>query len=121
MLRRRRRSILSTPISIMKTILAILLLTAVSACLAQDRVTVTVKNFAFDPKEVTVSPGTTVEWTNAGGKHTIEADNGAFKSGTLTAGGKFEFKFDTPGTYDYFCSFHGSKGGHDMAGKVIVK
>ena len=121
MLRQRRRSILCTTIFIMKTILAILLLSAVSACVAQDRVAVTVRNFSFDPKEITVSPGTTVEWTNAGGKHTIEADKGAFKSGTLTAGGKFEFKFDTPGTYDYFCSFHGSKGGHDMAGKVIVK
>jgi plastocyanin len=107
----------------MKTLFAVLLLGAAFTVLAQDgtRVTVTVKNFSFDPKEITVAPGTTVEWTNAGGKHTIEADKGAFKSGALTAGGKFEFKFDTPGTYDYFCSFHGSKGGHDMAGKVIVK
>jgi plastocyanin len=85
------------------------------------RVTVTVKNFSFDPKEVTVATGTTVEWTDASGKHTIEADKGEFKSETLTAGGKFEHKFDKPGTYDYFCGFHGSKGGHDMAGKIIVK
>ena len=85
------------------------------------RVTVTVKNFSFEPKVVTIDPGTTVEWTDAGGKHTIEADKGEFKSGSLTAGGKFEFKFDKPGTFDYFCGFHGSKGGHDMAGKIIVK
>jgi len=85
-----------------------------------QRVTVAVKNFSFEPKEVTIAAGTTVEWTDAGGKHTIEADKGEFKSGTLTAGGKFEYKFDKPGTYDYFCGFHGSKGGHDMAGKIIV-
>jgi plastocyanin len=101
----------------------LLLLCAAAACFGQEgkRVSVTVTNFSFDPKELTVAPGTTVEWTDAGGKHTIEADNGAFKSAALTAGGKFEFKFDTPGTYDYFCGFHGSKGGHDMAGKIIVK
>lgn len=85
------------------------------------RVAVSVKNFSFDPKEVTIASGTTVEWTDTTGKHTIEADKGEFKSGSLTAGGKFEHKFDKPGTYDYFCGFHGSKGGHDMAGKIIVK
>jgi len=89
---------------------------------AQDaaKVTINVKNFTFDPAQVTVKPGTTVEWTDSGGKHTIVADDGSFKSPTLTAGEKFEFKFDKPGTYRYYCSFHGSKGGHDMAGTVTV-
>jgi plastocyanin len=89
---------------------------------AQDaaKVTINVKNFSFDPAQVTVKPGTTVEWTDSGGKHTIVADDGSFKSPTLTAGEKFEFKFDKPGTYRYYCSFHGSKGGHDMAGTVTV-
>ena len=87
---------------------------------ASEKVAVAVKNFEFAPKEVTVKAGTTVEWTDQGGRHTVEADNGSFKSPTMISGQKFEHKFDTPGTFAYFCGVHGSKGGHDMAGKVIV-
>jgi plastocyanin len=82
---------------------------------------VTIKNFAFDPAEITVAPGTEVEWTDETGRHTVEADDGSFKSGTLTAGGTFKHRFDRPGVYRYFCEFHGSKGGHDMAGTVKVQ
>ncbi len=88
---------------------------------AADGVTIKFSNFKFEPKEVTVKPGTTVTWINDGGKHTIEADNGAFKSPDLTAGGKFTFKFDKPGDYPYSCGYHGSKGGTGMSGVVHVK
>ena len=87
---------------------------------AAKRVTVKFSNFKFEPKVVTVSVGTTVEWINEAGTHTIEADNGAFTSATLSANGKFEHKFDKPGTYTYHCNFHGSKGGKDMAGTIKV-
>ncbi|HEY7544620.1 MAG TPA: cupredoxin domain-containing protein [Blastocatellia bacterium] len=82
---------------------------------------VTIKNFEFVPKDLTVAPGTTVEWVNEGGRHTVEADKGEFKSDVLANGGKFSFKFDKPGTYAYHCGFHGAAGGKDMAGKIIVK
>jgi plastocyanin len=91
------------------------------ATAAPAKVSVTLKNFAFEPKEVTIAPGTTVEWINQGGRHDVTSDDGSFKSPTLTAGQKFEHKFDTAGSYAYFCSNHGAKGGHDMAGKVTVK
>ena len=82
---------------------------------------VVIKNFEFVPKDLTVAPGTTVEWVNEGGRHTVEADKGEFKSDVLANGGKFSFKFDKPGTYAYHCGFHGAAGGKDMAGKIIVK
>jgi plastocyanin len=82
---------------------------------------ITVENFAFDPPELTVSPGTEVEWTDQTGRHTVQADDGSFKSETLTAGGTFKHRFDRPGVYRYFCEFHGSAGGHDMAGTITVK
>ena len=88
---------------------------------APAKVSITIKNFSFEPKEVNIAPGTTVEWTDQGGRHNVEADGGSFKSSTLVAGQKFEHKFDAAGTYPYFCSFHGGKGGHDMAGKITVK
>ena len=84
-------------------------------------VKVTISNFKFDPQQVTVPVGGTVEWVDESGRHTATADDGSFDSGTLVAGGHFQHKFDKAGTYSYYCVFHGSKGGHDMAGTVVVK
>lgn len=84
------------------------------------RVTVKISNFKFEPQEVTISAGTMVEWIDETGRHTVEADDGSFKSDMMTAGGRFEHKFDTPGAYPYFCAYHGEKNGKDMAGTVTV-
>jgi plastocyanin len=82
---------------------------------------ITVKNFSFDPAELTVPAGTEVEWTDESGRHTVHADDDSFRSEILTAGGTFRHRFDRPGVYRYFCEFHGAAGGHDMAGVVNVR
>jgi plastocyanin len=82
--------------------------------------TVTISNFQFAPKSVTVKAGSTVTWVNKDGTHTVTADNGSFQSPNLTAGKSFTHKFTNPGTYRYYCSFHGGAGGADMSGVVIV-
>jgi plastocyanin/uncharacterized membrane protein YozB (DUF420 family) len=87
---------------------------------APGKVAVKISNFKFEPKELTVTAGTIVEWTDEGGRHTVEADDGSFKSETLTAGGQFNHKFDTPGVFPYYCNFHGDKHGTDMAGVITV-
>jgi plastocyanin/uncharacterized membrane protein YozB (DUF420 family) len=87
---------------------------------ATERVTVNINNFQFEPKEVTIPAGSVVEWVDQTGRHTVEADDGSFKSEALAAGGRFEHKFDQPGVYPYFCGFHGDKGGVEMAGVVTV-
>lgn len=86
-----------------------------------EKATVKVSSFQFTPKVLTVAPGTIVEWVNEAGRHSVEADDGSFKSDVLKQGDKFEHKFDKAGTYAYHCEFHGEKGGKDMAGKVIVR
>lgn len=86
-----------------------------------EKATVKVSSFQFTPKVLTVAPGTTVEWVNEAGRHSVEADDGSFKSEVLKQGDKFEHKFDKAGTYAYHCEFHGEKGGKDMAGKIIVR
>lgn len=86
-----------------------------------NKVTVRLTNFKFEPKEVTVKVGTTIEWIDEMGKHTIEADDDSFKSEVLPAGGRFEHQFDRSGTFAYFCGLHGDKGGKDMAGVVKVE
>jgi plastocyanin len=82
--------------------------------------TVTISNFQFAPKNVTVKVGSSVTWVNKDGTHTVTADDGSFQSPNLTAGKSFSKKFTKAGTYRYYCSFHGGAGGADMSGVVTV-
>jgi plastocyanin len=82
---------------------------------------VAIKDSEFQPKEIKVRAGTTVTWTNNdGSSHTVTADDGSFESPTLAKGKTFSRKFDKPGTYPYYCSFHGGAGGDGMSGTVVV-
>lgn len=83
--------------------------------------TVAIVDSAFEPVELTVAAGTTVVWNQEGSApHTVTADDGAFDSGTLNTGDTFEFTFEEPGEYPYYCTFHGAAGGEGMAGTVVV-
>lgn len=82
---------------------------------------VTIQNFAFQPSELVVPAGAEVQWTDLRGRHSVQADDGSFKSEPLTANGTYQHRFDQPGRYPYFCEFHGSAGGHDMAGAIVVQ
>jgi plastocyanin len=87
--------------------LVVLLLFAPTAGAQGETVTVSIKNFAFDPPNATVSPGTTVTWVNNDQvPHTATADDGAFDSGTLQPGQSYSFTFDKAGTYAYHCNIH---------------
>ena len=88
---------------------------------APEKVTVKIVGFEFQPKSLTVKVGTTVEWVNEGTRHSVDADDGSFKSEILKQGDKFEHTFTKAGTFAYHCRFHGEAGGKDMAGKVTVK
>jgi plastocyanin len=104
------------------TALAVAVFQPASASPQGEKATVKISNFKFEPKTLTVTAGTTVEWVNESGRHSVVSDDGkTFNSDVITTGSKFEFKFDKPGTYAYHCSFHGEKGGKDMAGKIVVK
>jgi len=85
------------------------------------RVGINITNFSFEPKEITVSTGMTVVWTDLQGMHSVAADDGSFESEILNAGGRFEHKYEKPGVFPYYCPLHGDKGGKEMAGIVIVK
>ena len=82
---------------------------------------VVIKSFAFDPKNIKVPVGTEIEWVDEGGRHTVQADDGSFKSEILMTGGTFRHRFDRKGTYRYFCEFHGAAHGKDMSGVVTVR
>jgi plastocyanin len=78
---------------------------------------VKIVNFTFDPPTITVSPGTTVKWTNQDtDTHTVLADDGSFDSGQMEQGASFSFTFSKAGTFSYKCGNHPS-----MLGKVVVQ
>ena len=66
-----------------------------------------IRDFAFEPAELTVPPGSTVIWRNAGdAPHTVTASGGSFDSEMITAGGSWARTFETAGTFTYVCAFH---------------
>jgi plastocyanin/anti-sigma-K factor RskA len=88
---------------------------------APQAVAVDLINFAFSPVEITIKAGTTVVWTNKDeATHTVTADDGLFDSGSMKQNEQFQFTFDAPGTYLYYCLPHGGPGGAGMAARVIV-
>ncbi|HKP90304.1 MAG TPA: plastocyanin/azurin family copper-binding protein [Thermoleophilaceae bacterium] len=68
---------------------------------------VTISDFKYEPKSVTVSVGTTVNWTNDGPTaHTATADDGTFDTGNLLKGQSGSYKFTKAGKYEYHCAPH---------------
>jgi plastocyanin/uncharacterized membrane protein YozB (DUF420 family) len=90
--------------------------------MADATVTILEDHFAFLPAVVTVNVGTTVVWINKErAKHTVTSDDGLFESGDQGMEQVFQFTFESPGTYNYYCRFHGDKGVVGMAGTIIVE
>jgi len=89
---------------------------------AAETKNVAAKDFAFDPKTITINVGDTITWTNEGpSPHTATADEAeGFDSGNLDKGATYSETFDEAGTFAYYCKYHGSKGGTGMAGSIIV-
>lgn len=82
-------------------------------------VTVEMKGIAFEPRGMTIRPGTTVTWVN---KDPVSHNVGQVQSEFLSpdvmeAGEEFNFTFDRPGKYRYQCTYHHP----NMNGVVIVE
>ena len=70
-------------------------------------VEVSIDKFAFAPKEITVSPGTTVTWTNHDQTpHLLTDRNKVFASKALDTDDSYSFTFNRAGDISYFCTLH---------------
>lgn len=82
-----------------------------------------VKDNFFQPDELEVTAGTKVTWTNKGKiLHNVSPVKKSSKFGTkaLTKGKSYSYTFKKPGTYAYYCSFHGSPSS-GQRGTIVVK
>jgi hypothetical protein len=77
---------------------------------------VTISDFVFGPKSITIHVGDTVTWTNAGPTvHTATATDHSFDTGVLKKGASGSHTFTQAGTFAYICSIHPF-----MKGTVVV-
>jgi len=62
----------------------------------------------FDPKEITVKAGESIEfdWIDGDASHTVTADSGSFDSGLCSKGTKFIVTFNAVGKVPYKCTIH---------------
>jgi plastocyanin len=79
--------------------------------------TVRVKDFSFEPKQLTVPVGSKVTWTfQDSAKHNVSAKSPGPSSGDLSGGASYSFTFAEKGSYAYVCSIH-----QYMTGTVVVQ
>jgi LPXTG-motif cell wall-anchored protein len=92
-----------------------------AATVAQASTVVEMQDFQFAPKTLTIPVGATITWRNTGqAPHTAKADDGSFDTGRVNAGAEATTTFNTPGTFNYYCEFHGGPNGSGMAGTITV-
>jgi amicyanin len=91
---------------IMAAVLVFFMVPAVAA----DTVQVQIKDYKFQPAQVTVQKGGTVAWSNMDAA-AHDVDFKGLKSPLLKKGETYSKIFDTAGTYDYVCGIHPSMKG----------
>jgi plastocyanin len=86
-----------------------------TATLAPSDFTVTMVNFAFAPRDLTVTSGDSVRWVNnSDTPHNTTSDttgSGSWDSGAVSPGQSFLLRFARAGTYSYRCVFHPGQTG----------
>jgi plastocyanin len=107
--------------ALVPALVAVLALGACSAAStpapASGSASVTIHDFAYEPRAITIIAGTTVTWTNEDAtRHTVTADDGSFRSRPLSQGQTFSHRFASPGSYPYYCEIHTS-----MRGTITVR
>lgn len=84
---------------------------------AEGTFNVVVDNFSFGPAHATVAAGTKVTWTNRDDiPHNVVSVDQKFRSPVLDTDDKFSHRFDTAGSYKYYCSIHPR-----MVGEIVLR
>ncbi len=82
---------------------------------------VSVQDNFFDEDNVVIAAGGTVTWTWAGSnQHNVTWVSDGLPDSPTQVAGTHSVTFNTPGTYVYYCSIHGSSTS-GMRGTIVVK
>lgn len=101
-----------------------------ASCGTPDDAMVKVRMYdnAFSPTTVRIPVGAAVTFANVGrNPHNAVAADGnawstekAFGNLSMPAGSEASVRFERPGVYKYYCTFHGTPDGRGMAGTLLV-
>lgn len=84
---------------------------------AEGNVTVDMRGFEYFPRDLTIDAGSTVTWTNSDNvPHTATENDKAWDTGIIGKDDEASLTFDTPGTFEYYCTIHPS-----MKAKLTVR
>lgn len=83
--------------------------------------TVAATNYQFSPASLTITHGTTVTWTIAGGPHTVTFEDNQGSSADVTDGATHTRTFNNVATIRYRCLHHSSSFTSGMTGSIIVQ
>jgi plastocyanin len=79
----------------------------VAAAPTAPTIDVNIAKFAYGPKEITITPGTKIIWTNHDETpHTVTSNDKSFASKGLDTDDKFEHTFANEGDFNYICTVH---------------
>ncbi len=68
---------------------------------------IAIVDYAFEPAAITVHVGDPITWTNnASRDHAVASEDGELDSDEIGPGEAYGHVFETPGTFEYFCSIH---------------
>jgi plastocyanin len=88
----------------------VLLLCVLSSSLAAPKKqvhAVSIDDMKFQPADLTITVGDTVEWTNNDERdHNVTAKDGSFQSPNLSSGATYKYTFKKAGKFAYGCSLH---------------
>ena len=98
--------------------LAALPVLAATTAQALTNHTVTIKNFAFSPSDLTIAAGDTVTWINndRAAHSAWEDGSDAFDTGLIRPGASSRLVFPNSGTFSYRCRPHGN-----MSAFIIIE
>ena len=90
------------------------------SAIGPNKVVVAIRDFSFYPDTVRVRPGTEVTWVNCETTiqdfHTATSSSGLWTSGAINRAESFMHRFNSNGSFEYFCEPHPF-----MRGTVIVQ
>lgn len=96
---------------------ALLALAIVPSRGAQPQHVVTMKQMRFNPPQIRVDAGDTVEWKNEDiYSHTVTANDGSFDSGLIAPNGSWRTTIKGTGTVVYHCRPH-----PNMTGELVIQ
>ena len=77
-----------------------------------ETITVRISGMRFEPANLTVKPGTTVNWVQGDRMpHTVTGKGNDLRSNTLQMNQSYSHTFNESGRYEYACDFHPSMQG----------